>query len=56
MSQKLPPRHLGDGAYVHDEGFQIALAVNHHENKVLYLDASAYKKLVAYVEAKIFTD
>ena len=46
----LPPSHLGDGVYVHDEGFRLALAVNHHENKVIYMEAHEIYALIAYAK------
>lgn len=31
-------RYIGDGVYASFDGYQIWLAVNHHENKVVALD------------------
>ena len=53
-TELLKPRHLGDGVYIHDEGYRIALAVNHHENKVIYMEKSEIEGLINYaMEAKI---
>ena len=48
------PAHLGDGVYIHDEGYRIALAVNHHDNKVIYMEKNEIEGLIAYAKrAKI---
>lgn len=49
MAKKLiAPRHLGDGVYVHDEGHQLNLAVNHHENKVICIEKAGFLGLIDY--------
>lgn len=40
--------YLGDGVYASFDGFQIWLAVNHHENIVLALDPRVMESLVRY--------
>jgi hypothetical protein len=42
--------YLGDGVYASFDGYQIWLAVNHHENKVLALDPSVFARLCEYAE------
>jgi hypothetical protein len=42
--------YLGDGVYASFDGYQIWLAVNHHENKVLALDPAVFSRLCDYVE------
>jgi hypothetical protein len=42
--------YLGDGVYASFDGFQIWLAVNHHENNVVALDPSVFAQLCKYVE------
>jgi len=42
--------YLGDGVYVSFDGYQIWLAVNHHENKVVALEPSVLDRLYKYVE------
>jgi hypothetical protein len=38
MSDNLiPPSHIGDGLYMKDNGYQVAIAVNHHENDVAFV-------------------
>ena len=50
----LKPDHLGDGVYIHDEGFQLVLAVNHHENKVVCLEKSVLEALIRYAKRAEF--
>lgn len=53
----LEPQHIGDGVYIHDEGFRIVLAVNHHENKVVYMEENQLLGLIAFAKrAKIIKD
>ena len=40
--------YLGDGVYASVDGFQIWLAVNHHENKQVALEPQVLDALVAY--------
>lgn len=47
-------QYLGDGVYVSFDGFQIWLAANHHENKVIALDPVVFRNLVQY-EQKLRT-
>lgn len=47
-----PPEYheyLGDGVYASFDGYQIWLAANHHENKVVALDPGVMKTLVEYI-------
>lgn len=46
----LKPEHLGDGVYIHDEGYEIVLAVNHHENKVISMSEHEIKAFIEYVK------
>lgn len=41
-------RHLGDGVYASFDGYQIWLAVNHHENKVVAIELGMVDLLVNY--------
>lgn len=41
--------YLGDGVYVSFDGYQLWLAANHHENKVIALEPSVYEALTNYV-------
>jgi hypothetical protein len=38
--------YLGDGVYLSDDGYQLWLAVNHHENKVVALEPAVALSLV----------
>ena len=42
--------YLGDGVYASHDGFQIWLAVNHHENNVVALESEVLARLFEYVE------
>ena len=42
--------YLGDGVYASFDGYQVWLAVNHHNNKVVALDPHVFDQLVDYVE------
>ena len=41
--------YLGDGVYASFDGFQIWLAVNHHENKVIALEPSVFTRWCEFV-------
>lgn len=43
------PRYLGDGVYVDFDGFGISISVNHHENKVVFLEPEVADNLVKYI-------
>lgn len=40
--------HLGDGAYARWDGFNIVLAVNHHNNEVVTLEPLVFQALVEF--------
>ena len=42
--------HLGDGVYASFDGYQIWLAANHHENKVIALEPRVLENLIEYAE------
>jgi hypothetical protein len=42
--------YLGDGVYASFDGYQIWLAVNHHENKLVALEPQVFERLCKYVE------
>lgn len=41
--------YLGDGVYASHDGYQIWLAVNHHENKVVAMEPAVLARLLEYV-------
>ena len=47
---KIEDRYLGDGVYASFDGYQIWLAANHHENKVIAIDNDVMKALIKYHE------
>lgn len=42
------PQYLGDGVYASHDGYQIWLAVNHHENRVIALEPDVLRTLISY--------
>lgn len=42
--------YLGDGVYASFDGYQIWLAVNHHSNKVVAIEPSVMRQLLAYAD------
>ncbi len=42
------PRHLGDGVYVSYDGYNINIAVNHHNNHVVALEPAVMRALFEY--------
>jgi hypothetical protein len=42
--------YLGDGVYASFDGHQIWLAANHHDNKVIALEAPVFFALLRYAE------
>jgi len=54
--EELGPKYIGDGVYVHNEGWRIVLAVNDASNKVVYMTESEIIGLIAYAkEAGVLT-
>jgi hypothetical protein len=47
----IPPTHIGDGLYMEDESFRVSIAVNHHENKVAYIDIDDLDRAIEYLNA-----
>ena len=41
--------YLNDGVYLSDDGWQLWLAVNHHENKVIALDMTTLTLLMKHM-------
>lgn len=41
-------QYLGDGVYASHDGYQIWLAVNNHENRVIALDDDIMRALINY--------
>jgi hypothetical protein len=47
----IPPDHLGDGVYVEDLGYAIAIRVNDHRNEpVVIMEPSVLEALIRYYE------
>lgn len=47
---ELKDEYIGDGVYVSFDGYQIWLAANHHENKVVALEPAVWAELVEYAK------
>lgn len=43
------PVHIGDGLYMTDCGWNIAIAVNHHENNVAFIDIDDIDRAIDYL-------
>lgn len=48
MTDHTHQTYLGDAVYASFDGFQIWLAVNHHENYCVALDPNVIKRLAIY--------
>lgn len=42
--------YLGDGVYVSFDGYQLWLAANNHENKVIALEPQVFENLINYAK------
>lgn len=40
--------YLGDGVYASFDGYQVWLAVNHHDNQCVALDPNVLMRLIGY--------
>lgn len=43
--------YLGDGVYASHDGYQIWLAVNHHDNIVVAIDPQVSRSMVEYAKS-----
>jgi hypothetical protein len=50
MDQREMNEYLGDGVYASFDGYQIWLAANHHENRVIALDPHVLEALLKYAQ------
>jgi len=50
-NEPYPSTYLGDGVYASFDGYQVWLAVNHHENNVVALEPAVLTHLVQYFES-----
>jgi hypothetical protein len=44
------PEHIGDGLYMQDNGYEVLIALNHHENTVASLDIENLDRAIIYLE------
>lgn len=49
MTSESNDTYIGDGVYVSDDGYQLWLAVNNHENKVIALDPIVCANLISHM-------
>jgi len=42
-------KYLGDGVYASFDGYQVWLAANHHENKVVAIEPAVWENLIDYM-------
>ena len=40
------PEYIGDGIYLSDDGYQLWLSVNNHQNRVVALEPGVFQLLV----------
>jgi hypothetical protein len=45
----IPPKYIGDGLYMRDNGHNVAIAVGHHSNDVAYLDKVDIDAVIDYL-------
>ncbi len=45
----IPPSHIGDGLYFTDNGYEVKIAVNHHNNTVAVLDMNDIQSAIDYL-------
>lgn len=46
--QKPSDVYLGDGVYASNDGFQVWLAANHHDNKLVAIELPVMQNLIRY--------
>jgi hypothetical protein len=46
----VPAEHIGDGLYMKDNEWNVAIAVNHHLNEVAYIDMSDIDRAIEYLQ------
>lgn len=46
----ITPQHIGDGLYMIDYGYQVAIAVNNHYNEVAFIDIDDIDKAISYLQ------
>ena len=45
----IPPTHIGGGLYMIDNGYNMKIAINHHNNVVAYLDVEDIDSAIEYL-------
>ena len=49
LKSRANPVYIGDGLYMKDNGHNIAISVNHHENEVAFIDETDIDKAIDYL-------
>lgn len=50
MNNLIEPAYIGDGLYMRDNTWNVAIAVNHHKNEIAYIDISDIDKAIDYLQ------
>ena len=50
IRETIPPIHIGDGLYMIDYGYNVAIAVNDHKNEVAYINIEDIDKVINYLQ------
>jgi hypothetical protein len=50
MAKAIPVEHIGDGLYMIDNGYNVAIAVNNHTNEVAFIDIDDIEKALKYLQ------
>lgn len=45
----IPPEHIGDGLYMKDGGWNVIIAVNHHNNDIASIDINDIDRAIDYL-------
>jgi len=48
-SKRIPIIYIGDGLFMRDNGWNVAIAVNHHENEVAFIDKNDINVAIDYL-------
>lgn len=46
----IPAEYMGDGLYMIDKGYNIAVAVNDHRNEVAFIDVEDIDRAIQYLQ------
>jgi len=49
-NELINPEHIGDGLYMEDNDWNVAIAVNHHKNYVAFIDINDIDTAINYLK------